>query len=157
MVVRMSALPAARPLPPGRFLILTSVRDWVDPRVILPLERLGRLKYQMSTLRIELAIFHLVLQCLNQWRYYVLPVYEELIRVIESVKALSIFSLKRFGLQLSFELYRHTHPLTYTSAYSLAHSHTPTYRSTHAATASVNGLQSTADPRLLPVILNVNC
>jgi hypothetical protein len=32
MVVRLSALCASRPLPPGRFLVLISFRGWVDPR-----------------------------------------------------------------------------------------------------------------------------
>jgi hypothetical protein len=35
MAVRLSALRAASPLLPGRFLVLNSVRGWVDPRVIL--------------------------------------------------------------------------------------------------------------------------
>jgi hypothetical protein len=33
MAVRLSVLRAGRSLPPGRFLVLTSVRGWVDPRV----------------------------------------------------------------------------------------------------------------------------
>jgi hypothetical protein len=38
MAVRLSAPRAGRPLPPGRFLVLISVRDWVDHRGILRLE-----------------------------------------------------------------------------------------------------------------------
>jgi hypothetical protein len=36
--IRLSALQAGRPLPPGRYLVLTSVRDWADPRAILRLK-----------------------------------------------------------------------------------------------------------------------
>jgi hypothetical protein len=32
MAVRLSALRACRPIPPGRFLIFISVRGWVDPQ-----------------------------------------------------------------------------------------------------------------------------
>jgi hypothetical protein len=31
MAVRLSALLAAHPLPPGRFLVLISLRGWVNP------------------------------------------------------------------------------------------------------------------------------
>jgi hypothetical protein len=44
MVVRLSALRAGRPLPPGRYLVLTSVRGLVDARAIVRLEGLGQLK-----------------------------------------------------------------------------------------------------------------
>jgi hypothetical protein len=43
MAVR-SALSAGRPLPPGRFLVLISVKDLVNPRVIVRLVGLGQLK-----------------------------------------------------------------------------------------------------------------
>jgi hypothetical protein len=44
MAARLSALCASRFLPPGGFLVLTSVRGWVDPRAIVRLEGLGKLK-----------------------------------------------------------------------------------------------------------------
>jgi hypothetical protein len=44
MVMRLSASRAGRPSPPGRFLVLISVRGWVEPRAIVRVEELGQLK-----------------------------------------------------------------------------------------------------------------
>jgi hypothetical protein len=44
MVVRLSALRAGRPLPPGRFLVLIFDRCWDEPRAIVRLDGLGKLK-----------------------------------------------------------------------------------------------------------------
>jgi hypothetical protein len=44
MVVRLSALRAGLPLPPGKFLVLISVRGWVVSRAIVQLEGSGKLK-----------------------------------------------------------------------------------------------------------------
>jgi hypothetical protein len=40
MAVRLSAPRDDRPLPPGRFLVLISVRGWVDPRAIVAAGRI---------------------------------------------------------------------------------------------------------------------
>jgi hypothetical protein len=52
-VQAMEALRAARGwgrfLPPRRFLVLISVRGWVDPRAIVRLEGLGQLKKSTSS------------------------------------------------------------------------------------------------------------
>jgi hypothetical protein len=53
MAVRLSALRAGRPLPPGRFLILISVRGLVDPRATVRLEGLGQLNNPMTALGIQ--------------------------------------------------------------------------------------------------------
>jgi hypothetical protein len=56
MAVRLPALSASRPLPPGRFLVLISVRGWFYPRAIVRLEGLGQLKTSSG---IEPATFRL--------------------------------------------------------------------------------------------------
>jgi hypothetical protein len=72
MAVRLSALRAGRPLPPGRFLVLTSVRGWVDLRAIVRLEGLGQLINPMTSSGVETANSRLAASCLNQLRYCVL-------------------------------------------------------------------------------------
>jgi hypothetical protein len=47
MAVRFSAPRAGRPLLPGRFLVLISIKGCVDPRAIVSLEGLGQLKNPM--------------------------------------------------------------------------------------------------------------
>jgi hypothetical protein len=71
MTVRLSALRSDRPLPPGRFLVLISVRSWVNSRAVVRLEELHQLKHLMTSSGIEPAIFRLVAYCLNQVRYRV--------------------------------------------------------------------------------------
>jgi hypothetical protein len=72
MAVR-SVLRAGRPLPPGRLLVLISVRGWVDLRAIVRQEVLGQLKNAILSAGIEPSTFRLVTKCLNQLRYRVCP------------------------------------------------------------------------------------
>jgi hypothetical protein len=44
MAVRLSVLRAGRPLPPRIFLVLISVRGWVEPRATVRPEGIGQLK-----------------------------------------------------------------------------------------------------------------
>jgi hypothetical protein len=53
--VRLSDLRAGLTLPPGRFLVLISVRGWVDLRAIARLEGLRQLKNPMTLSEIEPA------------------------------------------------------------------------------------------------------
>jgi hypothetical protein len=59
MAVRLPALRSGRPLPPGRFMVLISVRGWVDLRAIMRLDGLGQLENPMTS-GIEPATFRFV-------------------------------------------------------------------------------------------------
>jgi hypothetical protein len=53
MAVRLLASRSSCPLPPGRFLVPISVTSWVNPRAIVRLEGLGKVKNSVTSLRIE--------------------------------------------------------------------------------------------------------
>jgi hypothetical protein len=60
MAVRLSALRAGHSFPPGRILVLISLRGWVEPRAIVRLEGLGQLKNSITLLGVTPATFRLL-------------------------------------------------------------------------------------------------
>jgi hypothetical protein len=73
MAVRLSASHVGRALPPGRFLILIFVRGSVNPRAIVRLEGLGKMRNPMTSSGFNLAI---AVERIVMYHWQILLVYD---------------------------------------------------------------------------------
>jgi hypothetical protein len=103
--------------PPGRFLVLISVRGWIDPRAIVWVE-ISQLKNPVTSSVIEPATFQLVIQCLNQLCYCMHPICIPCQILLgwsnDKVKSVGFITWERKEMHAPLGRPTHTHTHTHT-------------------------------------------
>jgi hypothetical protein len=112
MAVRLSAIRTSHTLSVGRFLVLISVRGWVDPRAIVRPKGLGQLKnpatssgikpvtYQFVAYELWLLIWRHTFTMITSWLIehkiliYICPIFSCLVDCRSYVRKLSILIVK---------------------------------------------------------------